>query len=58
MKNKGVSGSMEMKAFIFDMDGLIFDSERVVQRSWNIVGLSLIHILHLESAPNGMQFLT
>ena len=41
MKNKGVSGSMEMKAFIFDMDGLIFDSERVVQRSWNIVGCEM-----------------
>ena len=41
MKNKGVSGSMEMKAFIFDMDGLIFDSERVEQRSWNIVGCEM-----------------
>ena len=41
LKNKGVSGSMEMKAFIFDMDGLIFDSERVVQRSWNIVGCEM-----------------
>jgi len=29
------------KAFVFDMDGLIFDSERIVQRSWNISGQKL-----------------
>lgn len=28
-------------ALIFDMDGLIFDSERVVQRSWNEAGTEL-----------------
>lgn len=26
------------EAVVFDMDGLMFDSERVVQHSWNVVG--------------------
>lgn len=30
-----------IRALLFDMDGLIFDSERVVQRSWNIAGQEL-----------------
>ena len=31
----------KFKAFVFDMDGLIFDSERIVQRSWNMAGQEL-----------------
>lgn len=29
---------MKVEALVFDMDGLIFDSEKVVQRSWNKAG--------------------
>lgn len=32
---------MSIEALVFDMDGLIFDSERVVQRSWNYAGEQL-----------------
>lgn len=32
---------MIIEALIFDMDGLLFDSERVVQRSWNMTGEAL-----------------
>ena len=32
---------MILDALVFDMDGLIFDSERVVQRTWNDAGEQL-----------------
>lgn len=30
-----------IKALVFDMDGLLFDSERIVQMAWNIAGKKL-----------------
>lgn len=30
-----------IKGFVFDMDGLLFDSERIVQRSWYAAGAEL-----------------
>ena len=43
---EALSSKMDIKAFIFDMDGLLFDSERIVQRSWKMAGDEL-GILHM-----------
>ena len=47
---------MKVEALVFDMDGLLLDSERVVQRSWNYAGEKLgygrigEHIYHRNPA--------
>ena len=38
---------MSVKAIVFDMDGLIIDSERVIQMSWHIAGKELGY-LHMD----------
>ena len=47
IRQKGGNKTMDLnklkaiKAVVFDMDGLMFDSERYVQKSWDIAGQRL-----------------
>lgn len=53
------------QAVVFDMDGLMFDSERMIQRSWDVVGVKMgfgkmgkdiYHTLGLNNAERERYF--
>lgn len=50
IRQKGGNKTMDLnklkaiKAVVFDMDGLMFDSERYVQKSWDIAGQRLGYV--------------
>ena len=53
------------QAVVFDMDGLMFDSERMIQRSWDVVGVKMgfgkmgkdiYHTLGLNNAERERNF--
>lgn len=53
------------QAVVFDMDGLMFDSERMIQRSWDVVGVKMgfgkmgkdiYHTLGLNNAESERYF--
>ena len=54
-----------LQAVVFDMDGLMFDSERMIQRSWDVVGVKMgfgkmgkdiYHTLGLNNAERERYF--
>ena len=50
---EALNSKMDIKALIFDMDGLLFDSERIVQRSWEIAGNELgIYLSYTWNEPH------
>ena len=53
------------QAVVFDMDGLMFDTERMIQRSWDVVGVrmgfgkmgkDIYHTLGLNNAERERYF--